>query len=200
VVVEDQELGLVQDRVKTTTDALANITPLNKLPPKNIILEDRLKLITDRFLSLLVHIEDTNTLKTLKAQLKPSSLPTETSKELYKKLISGEPVIQNETRDLNNKDLSSEASAKGEDQEDYIAELNLIHAQLLEFSSEDTPQIELLEEQYKQLQQIQKDVKAGELKLKLSEADLAKESELLQQIHILQSASLETLLPAEESK
>jgi flagellin-like hook-associated protein FlgL len=50
------------------------------------------------------------------------------------------------------------------------------------------------------LQQIQKDVKAGELKLKLSEADLAKESELLQQIHILQSASLETLLPAEESK
>jgi len=163
-------------------DKLAEAAPLKRLkqvdikPAETNKQMNKLKLVTDRFLSILIHLDDANTLQTLKTQLKPSSLPAGAPQDLYKKLLIS-------------KDSSSEALA----QEDYVAELNLIYAQLLEFSPENTPLIELLEEQYQQLQQIQKDVQSEQLKLALTNSDPKEHSDLLKKIHLLQSSPVHKL-------
>lgn len=168
-------------------DKLAEAAPLKRLKQINIKqnldtelkdkLEGKLRLITDRFLSILIQLNSPEALQTLKTQLKASSMLKGHPKDLYRALIASEPIPS--------------------ELEEYIASLNLIHAQLLEFSSDETPLIELLEEQYIQLQQIQKDVQAKELRLKLAQAEAVEHDKLLQQIHLLQSSPTSSLLSKE---
>ncbi|MDQ5913870.1 MAG: primase [Patescibacteria group bacterium] len=164
-------------------DKLAEAAPLKRLKQFTIKkeidnqLEDKLRLITDRFLSILIQLNSPEALQTLKTQLKASSMLKGHPKDLYRTLIASEPIPS--------------------ELEEYIASLNLIHAQLLEFSSDETPLIELLEEQYIQLQQIQKDVQAEELRLRLAQAEAAEHDKLLQQIHLLQSSPTSSLLSKE---
>jgi DNA primase len=170
-------------------DKLAESSPLKRLKQVNINkeantqLEDKLKIVTDRFLSILINTSDISALKGLKTQLKPSELATEQSKDLYERLIADDP------------DPKSQEKVKlSQEQQDYIASLNLIYEQLLEFSPTESASIELLEEQYIQLQQIIKELKSTKLKGRLNSLDSKEHAEVLQRLHTLQSTPLHTLL------
>lgn len=135
----------------------------------------RLRIITDRFLSLLSNLEDKETAALIKSQLKASSMPTELSKQAYTYITDKDKVELNPDLEL------------------YLAEIELIYAQILEFSPEDTPLAELLQEQYLQFQQASKELQISQLKTELQEADPNKHSKILQQIHQIQSAPEHTL-------
>lgn len=163
-------------------DKLAEAAPLKRLKQFTVKkeidnqLENKLRLITDRFLSILINLNDPNTILKLKSSLKPSSLPKDHPRKLYELLLSSDKVEPDPSL------------------QDYTASLNLIYEQLLEFSSEETPILELLEEQYNQLRQILKDIRAQELKLKLAESKPEEHSKILEQIHSLQSLGPDSLL------
>lgn len=137
--------------------------------PTNTAEFKRLKLITDRFLSLLIKLEYKETLELLKNQLEPSSMPTDLSKQAYAYLID------------------SKKQGQDPDLELYLAELELIYAQILEFSPDDTPLIDLLQEQYLQFQQASKEYQIAMLKAELKSAVQSKHSKILEQIHQIQS-------------
>lgn len=136
---------------------------------------ERLKIITDRFLGLLSNLEDKETTELIKSQLKASSMPTELSKQAYSYITDAEKTEPNPDLEL------------------YLAEIELIYTQILEFSPEDTPLAELLQEQYLQFQQASKELQISQLKTELQEADQNKHSKILQQIHQIQSAPENTL-------
>ncbi|HRV76226.1 MAG: DNA primase [Candidatus Nomurabacteria bacterium] len=135
---------------------------------------NRLKLVTDRFLSLLLTCEDNSSLNTLKKHLKASSMPTEPSKQAYRLLI--EPSKENKVNKTDPELI------------EYLSKLELINSQLLELSAEDTNQIDLLDEQYKQFQQASKNYQIEKLKQELKTADQTQQAKLLKKIHRIQSA------------
>lgn len=161
-------------------DKLAEAAPLKrykevKAQPKveNSATLSRFKLVTDRFLSLLLHSDDLDTLKLLKKHLKPSDAPGELSKQLLESLFE-------DKKKKTNTELNP-------DQENYREELNLIYEQLLELSPEDTPQIHLLEEQFEQFQKAKKEYWVEELKQELKSADPSKHGQILAKIQKVQS-------------
>lgn len=170
-------------------DKLAQDAPLKrykevKLKPKQADLAtlNRLKLVTDRFLSLLKNNSDANVINELKSQLEPSSMPTELTKQAYQHILAQEAVIQSEAKDPINQKKPSNP-----DLELYLAELELIYSQILEFSAQDVSLIDLLEEQYLQLQQASKDHQIAQLKTQLEDTDHKNHPTILQQIHKIQS-------------
>lgn len=167
-------------------DKLAQDAPLKRYKeiktapkPTDSATFNRLKLITDRFLSLLKEIEHKETKELLESQLKPSSMPTDLTKQAYTYLVS--PKKQRPNPDL----------------ELYLAELELIYSQILEFSAKDTPLVELLEEQYLQLQQASREHNISQLKSKLQTTDQTKHPNILKQIHDVQSTPQSHLLISE---
>lgn len=157
-------------------DKLAEAAPLKRYKEVKLIQKvedsptlDRYKLITDRFLSLFMNLDDPNALNQLKKQLKPSEMPTDLSRQLLESLFSDQ-------------------KAKPDPElENYQAELNLIYDQLLELSPEDTPQFDLLKEQYGQLQKASKEYQIEKLKQNLKTSDQAKHNQILDKIQRVQS-------------
>jgi len=169
-------------------DKLAEATPLkrykevkqNNHKPERSPTLDRLKLVTDRFLSLLLNQDDSSILKVLKKQLKPSDMPTDLSKQALEILFSQD---------------STKKPQLSPDQENYLAELNLIYAQILELSPEDISQADLLEEQYEQYQRANKEHQVAILKDKLKNSSTDKHPEVLAKIHKLQATPEISLTP-----
>ncbi len=138
---------------------------------------NRFKLVTDRFLSLLINIDDLDIKKALKSHLKASEMPTELSKQAY------EYIIQNIEKDSASPDLQN-----------YLEELNLIYTQLLEFSPEDSPQLDLLDEQYQQFQNAKKEYQIEQLKIRLNNSEQSTHPQILVEIQKIQSQPDSTLL------
>ena len=71
--------------------------------------------------------------------------------------------------------------------EDYLAQLNLIDGQLLEFSGQDTVLIDLLIEQFNSMQLRLKEYRSGKLKHKLKQTPKDEQNAVLQQIQQINS-------------
>jgi len=165
----------------SSLDELANSVPPKRYKKLNASQKDlqqdssyrsrqKLYTATDRFLSILLNLNDSPGLQKVSKVLNPENFIRPLSKSAYLH------ILKEELEPSKNSEL-----------EDYLAQLNLIHAQLLEFSSEDTILADLLVEQFNSMQFSLKEYRLTNLKLKLKQVSEKEQSQVLKEIQQVNS-------------
>jgi DNA primase len=128
---------------------------------------------SDRFLSILLNLNDPPALQKVKKIVDPEDFLRPQSKSVYMHISE---CTLNDSKATIDSEL-----------EDYLAQLNLIDGQLLEFSGQDTVLIDLLIEQFNSMQLRLKEYRIGKLKHKLKQTPKDEQNAVLQQIQQINS-------------